>query len=78
MARFPSMRWPELRRVLERNPLRYSVAQQTSSHMKLTSAAGYPDLRLAFHDRAEVAPGLVRKVLVRDVGLSEDEALALL
>lgn len=78
MATFPSMRWPELRRVLEREPLRYSIVHQTGSHMKLESAAGYPDLRLAFHVGADLAPGLVRKVLVRDVGLAEDVAVALL
>jgi len=38
----------------------------------------YPTLWLAFHDRAELAPGLVRKIMVKDIGLSEDEALELL
>jgi predicted RNA binding protein YcfA (HicA-like mRNA interferase family) len=78
VADFPSMRWPELRRVLEREPLRYRVARQTGSHRQLKSEAGYPDLNLAFHDRQELPPGLVRKVLCRDVGLSEPEALELL
>jgi hypothetical protein len=35
----------------------------------------YPDLLLAFHDNADIAPGLVRKILTRDVGLSEADAL---
>jgi hypothetical protein len=64
--------------VLTRRPLFYSVHRQTSSHVTLTSAAGYPDLHLAFHDRAELPPGLVRKILCTDVGLTEGEALALL
>lgn len=78
MAQFPSMRWPELRRVLERRPLLYTADRQGGSHVTLKSAAGYPDLHLAFHDRVELPPGLVRKVLCRDVGLTESEALTLL
>jgi len=78
MAQFPSMRWPELRRVLSRRPLRYSVDRQTGSHMTLKSKAGYPDIHLAFHEGAELPPGLVRKVLTTDVGLTVSEALALL
>jgi hypothetical protein len=35
-------------------------------------------LTFAFHDRATVPSGLVRKVLVRDIGLAEDEARKLL
>jgi hypothetical protein len=35
-------------------------------------------LVFAFHDRETIAPGLVRKILVRDVGLGEREALRLL
>jgi predicted RNA binding protein YcfA (HicA-like mRNA interferase family) len=72
------MRWPELRRVLERKPLEYEVVHQSGSHRKLTSRAGFPELNLAFHDRQELAPGLVRKVLVGDVGLSESDALGLI
>jgi predicted RNA binding protein YcfA (HicA-like mRNA interferase family) len=53
------------------------LERQSGSHMKLT-AAGRPDLFLAFHDRATIPPGLVRKILVQDVGLGEDEAIALI
>jgi hypothetical protein len=44
----------------------------------MRSRRGYPPLVFAFHDRATVPPGMVRKVLVRDVGLAADEALRLL
>ncbi len=77
-ADFPSMRWPALRRVLEREPLTYTVARASGSHLTLKSAAGYPDLHLAFHERQEIPPGLVRKILCRDVGLSKEDALRLL
>lgn len=78
MAPFPSLRWPELRRVLEREPLSYEVYWQKGSHKKLRSANGYPPLRLAFHDNKTLAPGLVREVLTKGVGLTEEQALALL
>lgn len=78
MSGFRSMKWREFRKVLERKPLEYRVARQSGSHIVLKSEAGYPDLYLAFHDRAVLPPGLVRKILCRDVGLTESEALALL
>ena len=76
--KFPSMKWPKFRRVLERKPLLYEAARQTGSHTVFKSRAGYPDLYLAFHDKAELPPGLIRKILCRDVRLSEEQALALL
>lgn len=77
MARFPSLSWPQLRRVLERKPLSYSVTRQSGSHKTLESPR-YPRLWLAFHDDAEIPSGLVRKILMKDIGLSEQEALDLL
>jgi hypothetical protein len=41
-------------------------------------APGRPPLTFAFHDNATIPSSLIRKVLVRDVGLAEDEALKLL
>jgi hypothetical protein len=38
----------------------------------------HPPLTFAFHDKATIPAGLVRKILVRDVGLAEDEARKLL
>lgn len=72
------MQWPKFRRVLEREPLNYSVERQTGSHAKLVSASGYPTLRLAFHDRQELPGGLIRRILTRDVGLDVDTARELL
>jgi hypothetical protein len=73
------MRWPELRRVLAREPLRYEARPgRGGSHTLYISRNGYPPLRLAFHDRATLAPGLVRAILVKTVGLTDEEALALL
>lgn len=78
MQQFPSMRWPELRRVLEREPLSYAVVSQRGSHRKMESSNGYPPLKLAFHDGATLPPGLVRSILVKTIGLPAEAALALL
>jgi predicted RNA binding protein YcfA (HicA-like mRNA interferase family) len=72
---FPSMKARQLLAVLTRPPLRYRVVRQVGSHRRLESVAGYPPLTFAWHDGATIPPGLVRKVLVRQVGLSLQEAL---
>ena len=41
-------------------------------------APGRPTLHLSFHDQQEIPPGLIRKILVHDVGLSDDDAQSLL
>ncbi len=63
--------------ILEREPLNYRVSRQSGSHRRM-EAPGRPPLTFAFHDKATVPPGVVRKVLVRDVGLAEAEARELL
>jgi predicted RNA binding protein YcfA (HicA-like mRNA interferase family) len=77
MHQFPTMKAKRLLAVLEREPLKYRVSRQSGSHRRMT-ARGRPALTFAFHDKATVPSGLVRKVLVRDVGLAEDEARKLL
>ncbi len=63
--------------VLAREPLAYREVRRTGSHRRLESS-GRPSLTFAFHDGQTLAPGLVRKILVKDVGLSADEAVRLL
>jgi predicted RNA binding protein YcfA (HicA-like mRNA interferase family) len=75
--RFPSLKARALLAVLCREPLNYRVVRQVGSHRRL-EAPDRPPLMLAFHERATVAPGLVRKILVDDVGLTEEEARRLL
>lgn len=77
MSDFPSMKAKELVAVLGRSPLGYRVTRQKGSHRQL-EAQGRPTLAFAFHDKVTLAPGLVRKILVKDVGLSVEEAVALL
>lgn len=71
--RFPSMKARALFAVLRREPLGYVVVRQEGSHRPLR-AEGRPQLLLAFHDGATVSGSLVRRMLVKDVGLSDDEA----
>jgi predicted RNA binding protein YcfA (HicA-like mRNA interferase family) len=76
VSQFPSVKWPALRRVLEGGALSYHVERTSGSHRTMKSA-DRPTLHLSFHDDATLPPGLVRKILVKDVGLTEEEALKL-
>jgi predicted RNA binding protein YcfA (HicA-like mRNA interferase family) len=71
------MKAKRLLAILEREPLNYRVSRQSGSHRRM-EAPGRPPLTFAFHDKATIPSGLVRKVLVRDAGLAEDEARKLL
>lgn len=77
MDRYPSMKWTRLRRILEGDPLDYRTVRQAGSHRTM-EAEGRPTIHLSFHDRQEVSGRMVRKILVHDVGLSEEEARELL
>lgn len=61
-----------------RRPLEYRIERQSGSHRSLKSSNGYPDVMFSFHDSVTIPPGAVRKILVKDVGLPEHEALDLL
>jgi predicted RNA binding protein YcfA (HicA-like mRNA interferase family) len=78
VSSFPSLKAPQLLAVLRREPLRYQVVRRRGSHRFMRSARGYPPILFAYHDRATVSPESVRKMLVRDVGLSVGEARRLL
>jgi predicted RNA binding protein YcfA (HicA-like mRNA interferase family) len=78
MNPFPSMKAKDLVKLLEKPPLGYRVARQKGSHRTLVSDAGYPKLTVAYHDSRTVGPGEVRRLLVTQVGLAEDEARGLL
>jgi predicted RNA binding protein YcfA (HicA-like mRNA interferase family) len=73
VGRFPSLKAPRLLSILSRAPLRYRVVRQRGSHRKL-EADGRPPLTFAFHDADTVPGGMVRKILVEQVGLDEAAA----
>lgn len=76
--RFPSLKAGKLMAILTSEPLAYDVARQRGAHRRMVSRNGYPSFTFAWHDGVTIPPGLVRKTLVKDVGLSEDEALDLI
>lgn len=65
-----------LERLLSRE-LGYYVDSQNGSHKKLRSSEGYPNLLFAFHVSQEIPPGLIRKILLKDIGLELERAIAL-
>jgi predicted RNA binding protein YcfA (HicA-like mRNA interferase family) len=77
MNPFPSMKSKRLLAVLERQPLGYVVVRRSGSHRRMESPHR-PPLTFAFHDGATIPAGLVRKILIKDVGLDEEEARKLL
>ncbi|WP_376771509.1 type II toxin-antitoxin system HicA family toxin [Actinomadura alba] len=54
--------------------LGYEEVRRRGSHCRL-EAEGRPSLTFAFHDGVSLAPGVVRDILVKQVGLDVDEAL---
>jgi predicted RNA binding protein YcfA (HicA-like mRNA interferase family) len=77
MPQFPSMKARALLAVLLREPLGYEIVRQSGSH-RVLRAADRPEILFSYHDGATVPPGVVRKILVKIVGLDEDEAVGLL
>jgi predicted RNA binding protein YcfA (HicA-like mRNA interferase family) len=71
---FPSLKARRLLAILEREPLAYETTRQSGSHRRMESRNGYPPLGFSFHDRVTIPPRTVRKILVQDVGLTEDQA----
>jgi predicted RNA binding protein YcfA (HicA-like mRNA interferase family) len=68
---FPAMKARQVRRVLER--LGYVAVRTAGSHRRM-ECNGRPPLTISFHDGDEVPGGLVRRILVKQVGLTVDEA----
>ena len=57
--------------------LGYVVVRQSGSHRRL-ECPGRAPITFAFHDGQSVAPGLVRQVLKKQVGLTDEEIQAIL
>ena len=66
-----------LLRVLMCEPLSYRVVRQKGSHRTMVSGTGYPRILFSYHSRT-VSGARVRHLLVRQVGLTEAEALHIL
>lgn len=73
---FPSMKPKRFLRMLGRACGYKPVpGRGKGSHRILRSSQGYPQITVAFHDGQEVPGMLVARILKRDVGLSQEEAL---
>lgn len=70
---FPSLKAAAMLAVLQGN-LGYRTVRQKGSHRRL-EADGRPPLTFAFHPGDSLSPGVVRDILVKQVGLTQDEAL---
>ncbi|MGA8745358.1 MAG: type II toxin-antitoxin system HicA family toxin [Solirubrobacterales bacterium] len=77
MVQFPSVKSKQLLAALEREPLNYRVVRRSGSHRRM-EAPGRPSFTFAFDDKATIKPALVPKILVKNIGLAEDEARKLL
>ncbi|MGF1647076.1 MAG: type II toxin-antitoxin system HicA family toxin [Kineosporiaceae bacterium] len=75
--KFPSMKAKKLLAVSMREPLAYTAIRHEGSH-KILRAEGFPRLVWGHHDGATIPPGLVRTILVKQVGLTVDQALELI
>lgn len=71
--RFPSLKAKALEKIIE--SVCGAPVRQTGSHRQYRSPNG-GTFTYAFHGSDTVGPALVRRILVRDVGLTMDEAKA--
>lgn len=72
---FPSMKGSQVLRLLKR--VGYRVRSQRGSHCKLV-ADNRPPLVFAWHDNADVSPQALKNLLVKQVGLTDEEIAKLL
>ncbi|HST56802.1 MAG TPA: type II toxin-antitoxin system HicA family toxin [Solirubrobacteraceae bacterium] len=77
MERFPSLKARKLLSILKAAPLNYQVIRQKGSHRHM-EAEGRGRVLFAFHDRETIPGGMVRKILVDQVGLDEEDARKLI
>lgn len=76
MEKFPSLKSRQLLSILTSEPLGYVIVRQRGSHRRL-EAPNRPALTFSFHDSATIPGGMVRAILVKQVGLDEHEARGL-
>jgi predicted RNA binding protein YcfA (HicA-like mRNA interferase family) len=72
------MKVSEFLRILLRKPLEYEIERQKGSHRTMTSSNGFGRLLFSGHEGDEVGPTRIKKILVDQVGLTEEQAIRLL
>jgi predicted RNA binding protein YcfA (HicA-like mRNA interferase family) len=78
MSDFPSLKVGTVLRILEREPLSYSITRQKGSHRTMYSGQGYGRVLLSGHKGQEMTSNHVKKLFVDQVGLTVEDALNLL
>lgn len=73
--KIPSMKSGDLLRIV--TGLGYVEVRRKGSHRRLV-CEGKQSLTFAFHDGQTVPPGLVKKILSKDVGLTDEQIQDLL
>lgn len=76
-VQFPSLKARKLLAILCRQPLNYHEVRRSGSHRHLESP-DYPNLDFSWHDKQTLPGGLVRRILTKRVGLTDEEARKLL
>jgi len=71
------MKGSALERLLKSSELGYEVKSQRGSHRKMESPH-HPPILFSYHDGAEISPNAVKKVLTKDVKLSDEDAQRIL
>jgi predicted RNA binding protein YcfA (HicA-like mRNA interferase family) len=76
-SEYPSLKPAQLLRLLREIGFEIEPGSRGGgSHLWVTN--GEVRLRWAFHKGATIPPGLVRKILTKDIGLTDDEVKQLL
>jgi len=71
---FPSLKAKDLERIIE--AVCGAPVRQAGSHKQYRSPNGGGTFTYGFHGSDTVSPHMVRRILLRDLGLTKDEAKA--
>ena len=72
--RFPSLKASDLERIIE--AVCGAPVRRAGSHKQYRSPHGGGTFTYAYHGSDTVSPHMVQRILVRDVGLTKDQAKA--
>lgn len=71
---FPSLKATKLRQILKKELGYQRIPKSGHGSHCLLESDGRPRILWAFHNNVTIAPGLVRNILMKQVGLSLEEA----
>ena len=77
MPKFPATKANRLLRILTSKPLNYRIVRASGSH-KILVAEGRRRIIFSYHGDSEIEGSMIKFILVKEVGLNEEEAWQLL